>query len=129
MKNILFFGIAALVFWACSTGKEASRSSVSLSRDGQDSTEYEILIIDPGFDQWYALNYSPAKDYMEEYYHGKNILAAARWNEYYLNGRYRNVVASTVDYRPEVDYGMEVNRTLYWYFRYAETTYQVPLFE
>jgi hypothetical protein len=128
MKRVFFFGMAVLLFWTCSTNKETSKTSVSLAKNSPDSSQYEILIIDPEFDQWYQRNYVPSKDRPVEYYRGRNIQAVARWNEFFTTGRYRNVVESIVDYHPEIDYGIEVNRKLYWYFDYVETRYHIPLF-
>ena len=128
MKSRFFIGMIALLIWGCSPVKEVSKTSATLNQTGQDSTEYEILIIDPNFDQWYLLNYSPAKDYSKEYYRGKNIVAIANWNDYYLRGKYGRVIDAAIDYRPNVDYGIEVDRKLYWYFRYVVSEYKIRLF-
>jgi hypothetical protein len=128
MKRTFFFGITALLLWACSTSKDTAKTSVAVAKNDKDTSEYEILIIDPEFDQWYFRNYSESKDRPEEYYRGRNIQAVSRWNEYYTTGKYRNVVESIVNYYPEVKYGMEVNRKLYWYFEYVDSYYHVPLF-
>ena len=118
----------ALVVWACSPVKEAARTSAKLSQNGQDSSGYEILIIDPRFDQWYLLNYSPTKDYSNDYYRSKNLAAVTNWDEYYHTGRYNRVIDSSIDYWPNIDYGIEVNRKLYWYFKYVQNNYRIRLF-
>lgn len=100
-----------------------------LKPTNQDSTEYEILIIDPDFDRWYLLNYSPAKDHSQEYYRGKNHVAVINWNNYYRAGRYGRVIESLIDYQPTIDYGMEVDRKLYWYFTYVVSTYKIRLWD
>jgi hypothetical protein len=128
MKRTFFFGITVLLLWACSTSKDTAKTSVTVARNDKDTSEYEILIIDPEFDQWYYRNYSESKDRPKEYYHGRNIQAVSRWNEYYTTGKYRNVVESILNYYPEIDYGIEVNRKLYWYFEYVESYYHVPMF-
>jgi len=93
----------------------------------KDSTEYEITIIDPDFEQWYLLNYSPAKDYSNEYYHSKNQFGVTSWNEYFMNGKYHRVIENTITYDYNTDYGIEVNRKLYWYFRFIEEKYRIRL--
>lgn len=120
--------MALLMIWACSPVKEASTTSAALARDSLDSTVYDIVIIDPHFDQWYSLNYGPAQDRSNEYYRAKNHTAAIRWNDYYRSGKHSNVIESYLDYRPEVDYGIEVNRKLYWYFKYIRSNYRINLF-
>jgi hypothetical protein len=127
-KLSLITGIMALFFWACSPVKETAKTSATLSKNFQDSTEYEIHIIDPWFDQWYLINYSEAKDYTNEYYHNKNLIAVSNWNEYYRTGKYDLVIDSYIDYQPNIDYGIEVNRKLYWYFRYVREKYKIRLF-
>lgn len=128
MKASLFFGITVLLLWACSPAKEVSKTSASLTQKNGDSTEYEIVIIDPRFDQWYLVNFSPAKDHSNEYYRSKNNMAAINWNIYYHKGEQSRVIDSRIDFEPTIDYGIEVNRKLYWYFQYIEKSYRIRLF-
>ncbi len=128
MLRSFFIGILALVIWACSPVKNASKTSAHLTQKDQDTTEYDIVIIDPGFDQWYMANFSPAQDRTNDYYRTRNIVAVGNWNDYYRMGKHGNVIDSYIDYRPDVDYGIEVNRKLYWYFRYIKNKYRIYLF-
>ena len=128
MKLNLFFGIMALLVWACSPAREASKTSATLIKNSKDSTEYDILIIDTHFDQWYLLNYNPAKDYSNEYYRSKNMIAVINWNDYYRSGKYSRVIDSYIDYQSSIDYGIEVNRKLFWYFKFVIETYKISLF-
>jgi len=128
MKVIFFTGTMALLIWACSPVKEATKTSANLVHSSQDSADYEILIIDNTFDQWYLMNYSPARDNSNDYYRSMNLIAVANWNDYYRNGRYTQVIDSEINYHPETDYGIEVNRKLYWYFKFLTTNYGIRLF-
>ena len=112
---------------ACSPAKQVSKTSATLAQVSQDSTEYELIVTDIRFDPWYQLNYSEAKDRTEEYYRSKNIIAVVNWNEYYRLGKYINVIDSEINYQPGVDYGMELNRKLYWYFRFVQEEYGVKV--
>lgn len=114
--------------WACSPLKEASKTSATLASNSQDSTEYEVFIDDLKFDQWYLMNYSEAKDHSNEYYHSKNLVAVSNWNDYYRKGRYIQFMDSYINYEPQIDYGIEVNRKLYWYFKFVQDTYKIRLF-
>jgi hypothetical protein len=129
MKAGFSIGIIALLIWACSPARQASKTSATLKQASQDSTEYEIIILDILFDNWYLLNYSPAKDYTKEYYQTRNVVGVANWNYYYRSGRYTRVIESQIDYQPNVDYGIEVDRKLYWYFKYIVSTYKIRLFD
>jgi len=129
MKPGIVILIIALAVWACSPAKEVSGPTRAvLSETTQDSTEYELVIIDIRFDNWYLMNYSLAKDRSNEYYRMKNNFAAANWNAYYNSGRYHRVIDSYLDYWPNIDYGIELNRKLFWYFKFVEETYKIPLF-
>jgi len=128
MSRSILIGILALILWTCSPVKEASKTSAVMTQSSLDSTEYDIIIIDPGFDQWYLLNYSPSKDRLNDYYRIKNLIAVGNWNEYYRSGRYINIIDSYLDYRPEVEYGIELNRKLFWYFKYLKSKYRIRLF-
>jgi len=127
MKRCITFGIFALLVWACSPVKDTSKTSGSLALSSQDSTEYDIIIIDPGFDQWYLLNYNEAKDHSNEYYRNQNLIAVSDWNDYYRRDKFSQVVDSHIFYEPQTDYGIEVNRKLYWYFEYVKEKYGIKL--
>jgi len=127
MKLSIYMGIMALLVWACSPAKESVKTSAELKESEIDSTEYDIVIIDPHFDQWYLLNYNEAKDHANEYYRGKNYLAVSNWNDYYRRDRFSNVVNNYIYYEPHIEYGIEVNRKLYWYFKYVEEEYGIKL--
>jgi len=128
MKLSFVIGTMTLLIWACSPVKEASKTSATLTHNSQDSTEYEILIVDSQFDQWYFLNYNDAKDHSDDYYRTKNLIAVGNWNDYYRTGRYDRVIDATIDYHPDIAYGIEVNRKLYWYFKYFQGRYRIRLF-
>jgi hypothetical protein len=128
MKQSFFYGMLALLLWACSTVKESSKTPATLTKNCQDSTIYEITITDPGFEQWYLVNYSPSKDFTSDYYRNKNLLAVSTWNDYYRTGRHPRIIDFSIDYWPNIDYGIEVNRKLFWYFKYLEDNYHLHLF-
>ena len=129
MRTFLYLCLMALGIWACSTNKNATATSAKLARDMQDSTEYEVIIYDIHFDNWYLLNYSEAKDHSDAYYHSKNMVAASRWDDYYRSGKFINIVDSFINYQPQTDYGIEVNRKLFWYFTFVEEYYKIHLFD
>ncbi len=128
MKLLYLIGIVTMLVYACSPARNASKSAATVALSSQDSTEYEIYIDDMRFDQWYLMNYSEAKDHSDEYYRSRNLVAVPRWNDYYRQGNGIEVIDSYIDYQPQIDYGIEVNRKLYWYFKYIEEKYGIKLF-
>jgi hypothetical protein len=123
-----FIGIMTLLIGACAPVKEVPKTSAALIKDSKDTTEYQLIIIDPGFDQWYLINFTEAKDRSNEYYRYKDMVAVLNWNNYFSAGRYDRVIDSYIDYRPDIDYGIDVNRKLYWYFKYVDSVYGIYLF-
>lgn len=127
MKKLIFPFFFLLVVWSCSPSQK-NGSSERHSTIKSDSTEYEITIIDNEFDHWYLLNFAPSKDYSNEYYRSKNQIGVINWNDYFTRNRYHRVIEDYIFYNNSVDYGIEVNRKLYWYFKYIEDTYKISLF-
>jgi len=128
MKKLLFPVFILLLAWSCSSVQKTGTSEkhfVIIS----DSTEYEITIIDTEFDLWYLLNYSEAKDHTNEYYRSKNQVGVINWNGNYNRGRYQRVIENYINFDNSIDYGIEVNRKLYWYFKYTEDKFKIRLLQ
>ena len=128
MKKLTFLFIMLIAAWACSQSKEISTVQGKSPTLAMDSTEYMISIDDQGFEQWYLMNYSPAADRSNAYYRSQNRLGVSNWNQYFIRNKHSRVVGSDINYNPAEDYGIEVERRLYWYFKYIEENYQVRLF-
>jgi len=127
MKKLAFLGLVFMAVCACSSLKETSVSGKQAGPVVIDSTEYDITIIDPDFDRWYTVHYSPALERTNEYYRSMNSQGVINWNHYFTRNRYSTVIGSYINYNPSVDYGLEVNRRLYWYFRFIEENFRIRL--
>jgi len=129
MKALIFLIPVLLLAVACHTPRETGTNSgmKTAAEVLSDSTEYEITIIDPDFETWYQLNYSPAKERSESYYESMNVLGVNNWNIYFMRNRYPSVIGSHINYIPNHKYGIEVNRKLYWYFVYIESALGINL--
>jgi hypothetical protein len=72
-------------------------------------------------------NGKPASFYSREYYRNKNVFYASAWNSKVTERtRYnsRNYpFEEPIDYNPTIDYGLEVDYKLFWYFKYIENVY------
>jgi len=123
-----FLPILILLFaWSCSSTQKAG-SAESRPTIKSDSTEYEITIIDNEFDNWYLMNFAPSKDRSNEYYRSKNQVGVSSWNDYYTRNRYHSIIYDFIYFDNSLDYGIEVNRKLYWYFKYTEEKNNIRLF-
>jgi hypothetical protein len=114
---------------SCSTSKKlagATTDSKALAandtvRIANDSLEYEVIIIDPGFTGWLASRARPRGYYGQPYLENKNRLWVMEWNNRVLNPqRYGDMYSLTIDYQPTIDYGYEVNYLLYNYLVYFQ---------
>lgn len=127
MKKLLIFVMLVFAGWACTQQKEITQSPNDQKSVIIDSTQYQIWIIDPDFDRWYFLRFSPSLDRSNDYYRARNQIGVDNWNNYFTRGRYSRVINSYIYYNPSTDYGIEVNRRLYWYFKYVEENFRVRL--
>jgi hypothetical protein len=128
MKKTVFIilVILAAIYTDGFSQKKRDRFQVKADTVSADSVQYELIVIDPGFDTWLATK--PPRDfYSNEYYHLKNMFYVAEWNDRYLNARNKNLYETYIDYDNNIDYGIDLNYKLYYYFRYFEQTNHVTL--
>lgn len=126
MKALIYIGIIFSVLTGCARGPatvDKPGSPNLVSQQGSED-EYELTIIDPGFRTWFATYARPISYHSPAYYAQQNANYVKQWNILVdQQGRYRNVnypFENRIDYDPRVDYGVELNHELYWYFRYVE---------
>jgi hypothetical protein len=94
-----------------------------------EKTEYEITIIEPGFNQWLLSVARPEGYYEQSYLENRNQIMVFNWNQRVLEpSRYNsNLYEMQIDYQPNIDYGYEVNYKLYNYFIYFQRKYRQRL--
>lgn len=85
--------------------------------------EYEIIILETGFDSWLTTNAKPIHYYSEQFLKTKNRVYVANWNSRVLGAFNRDLYNFQIDYDYGIDYGIEVNYTLYNYFLFFEQKY------
>ena len=129
MKIPGIFGFMLVLLCACTSQKEIVKigPTKNIVVNVNDSTEYELLVFDPQFETWFMTNYSPAKDHSNEYYQSWNNQYVTDWNYHYMAGHYSSVFENYIDWDDSLNYGIELNRKLYYYFRYVETYLKVPI--
>ena len=136
MKSITTLLILGLFIVSCNSSKSSVKdlsSSNDVAQDtvriANDSLEYEILIIEPGFNSWLLTTAKPEGFYSQSYMENRNIQYVIEWNQRVLQPlRYdSNLYELQIDYQPQIDYGYEVNYKLYNYFIYFQLTYNQRL--
>ena len=138
MKNKIYI---VLIMLAIIIGCTTSKSVVSKAENPNPTTndtirianeglEYEVIIIDPGFNTWLASRSFPRFYHSQSYLENKNILWVREWNSRVLQPfRYNtSLYEVTINYNQNVDYGYEVNYLIYNYMVYFQNTYKQKLF-
>jgi hypothetical protein len=125
MRLYVFVLLAFFVLGACSTYSSfnqpnpvttnlADKASASI----EDSTEYELLILDVGFDSWFATRNTPAMAHSNSYYKNWNYQYVIEWNQKHSQGH--PYFENHINFDPFEDYGFDVNYKLYHYFLFVE---------
>ncbi len=100
--------------------------TVSISSDEND---YEITIIEPGFNAWLYGTARGRGFYSQQFMETRNILFVQEWNIRNLHPLTFDPILYElrIDYDSHTDYGYEVNYKLYNYFIYFQLTYKQRL--
>lgn len=128
MKNLVFLIVLIIFIPACAlfTVKERNAVKVVQDTDATDSTEYELVVFDQGFETWLLMQ--PSQQHSVEYFKSKNTMYVSEWNyRYQSSARYGGQYESYLDYDYFIDYGLEFERRLYYYFKYFEESNGVSL--
>ena len=128
MKRVLIVFLGALCLSACVTS-----NSVLVPRDKnlvdltEDQEEYELQVLDPGFETWFMTVWSPANDRSLSYYTLWNSRYVVEWNYKATQPGTSRFFNNMIAYDPSVNYGIEVERKLYYYFRWVDTKLGIPI--
>ncbi|MES2574958.1 MAG: DUF6146 family protein [Bacteroidota bacterium] len=138
MKNWLYILFLFVLIIACSTVKKdtivasSSKTSKTINdtiRIANDSLEYEVIIIDPGFSTWLNVHAFPRNFHSLSFLENKNQIYINEWNNRVLQPqRFNpNLYEMSIDYNPNIKYGYEVNYLIYNYMIYFQNTYKQKL--
>jgi len=126
MKNINF-SICVLIFIAgCSTKKDIVK--IEDHPGVTDSVQYELIVDEPGYDSWVATNSKPVWYHEKEYYRTWNVLYVTEFNYRVLNTNAGHPFTEMINYDRQIDYGLDVEYKLYWYFKFIEYKYNTKLY-
>jgi len=94
-----------------------------------DESDYEIIIIEPGFNSWLIRNARPKGFHSQQWLESRNAILVQSWNQRNLQPSVYdpNLYELRIDYDTRTDYGYEVNYKLYNYFLYFQLTYNQRL--
>ena len=135
MKNFLLIFIFGIFIYSCGNQQKTISSTTKNIPEGavliaNDSLEYEIIIIDPGFETFLNSIAKPANLYSQNYYETYNKLYVTEWNIRSRNPLKYNssIYENEINYDFNTDYGLDVNYKLFNYFKFVEYKYKQKFF-
>lgn len=132
MKNLIYIVVLGLFIYSCSSTKNRDFSKKEITanandtvRIANDSLEYEIIVIEPGFNLFINSIARPRGYYSQSYLENKNKFLVQEYNirvsqPFKFNP---NLYIQEINYDNSVDYGYEVNYMLYNYFVFFSREY------
>ena len=135
MKKVVYIIILAICTYNCATTKDrvlSVSSTDNLSdtlRIANDSLEYEIIIIEPGFNSW-LVTQRPRTYYSQQFLENRNRQYVIQYNQRVIQPQQfdPNLYIQRINYDSNIDYGLEVNYLLFNYFLFFERQYQQRFF-
>ncbi len=123
MKKLLLFSALALTLLSCNIQKQVTEnitSEVTISQE-EDSTKYELIVFDQGYETFLISQAKPKWYYTNNYYKSWNIRYVIEWNYRFRDPiKYGNFYETEIDYNPSEEYGIDLNYRLYQYFQFIE---------
>ena len=103
--------------------KSIAEKTSDTIRIANDSLEYEVIIIDSGFNSWLYGNAKPRGFYSESYLENRNQIYVTEWNNRVMQPqRYNNLYEMQINYDRNIHYGYEVNYLIYNYMIFFQIT-------
>ncbi|GGW97538.1 DUF6146 family protein [Salegentibacter mishustinae] len=136
MKNFIYIILLGLFVYSCGSTRDRklgdSQTNQDTVRIANDSLEYEIIIIEPGFNLFINSIARPEGYYSQQYLENKNRFLVSEFNQRVSQPQNYNpdLYLQEINYNPSIDYGYEVNYLLYNYFvffsRHYNQKFSVP---
>ena len=115
---------------ACNTQKSLSEADYAQEPavENTDSTEYDLIVLDVGFNAFLATQPYSKSYYSDQYYQNLNSRYCIEWNIRHANPmRYGDFYETQIPYDTSIDYGIDFNFKLYQYFQFVEKEYGIVL--
>lgn len=128
MKKIFSYMLFLAVIISCSVPRKTANVTITGEEEQKsDSISYELVILDPGFESWFVSHARPVWYHSQSYLETWNLQYVSAWNSKTTSGRNNRFFETFIDYRPNVDYGLELNHRLFYYFQYVEKKLKIPI--
>ena len=129
MKNLIYIFSILFIIISCSSApksnlnvNESTKKVSDTVRIANEELEYEVIIIDGGFNSWLNSVAQPRGFYSESFLENRNRIWVAEWNNRFLqpNRFNTNLYPMQINYESGVKYGYEVNYLIYNYLTYFQ---------
>lgn len=137
MKYLSTFLVVFVLIFSCKTTNTNIQNStedvVSKTSDtvriANDDLEYEIIIIEPGFNYWLESVAREKGYYSQQFLETRNIQLVLAYNQRVIQPHVYdpNLYEWQINYQRGIDYGYDVNYKLYNYFIYFQLKYKQQL--
>lgn len=130
LKHFLPILLIGILTWACSPKLNNNTNQKEKPvRIANDSLEYEVIIIDLGFNAYLNSTARPIDYYSQAYLKNWNRIYVTNWNFRFRNPTLYNqdIYQNLIDYQFDIDYGLEVDYKLFNYFQFAQIKYKINL--
>jgi len=127
MKKLLYIVIIASFFlFSCNSNKNFSAENTEkLTSDtihiSNPDLEYDVIIIDGGFTNWFNTYAKPKGFYTQSYLETRNKFWILEWNNRARNPlKYGMIYDMQINYENNINYGYNVNYMIYNYLVYFQ---------
>jgi len=130
MKKLVFLFAIALFAISCTPQTSNAKDSTIKSEikpEKNEDGEWDLEVLDTDFNYFMNTIARPMSMYSESYLKNRNIFLVNEWNSYYMSGRYRNIIESSIDYSPNENYGLKFEYKLYQVFVYVQWKYKLRM--
>lgn len=138
MRVLIFILVVGVLSFSCKANydKPVSDNEVEASEKLNDTVriasskeEYEIIVIEPGFNGWLQSIARPEGYYSQNFLENRNRQYVLNWNQRVIQPQQfdPNLYILQIDYDHSIDYGYELNYKLYNYFIYFQQKYKQRL--
>lgn len=137
MKTVLISTIIAIFIWSCSSNNNTIKHTANSNENiavndtikiSNDELDYEVIIIDPGFNSWLISRAKPRNFYTQSYLESRNAAWVQQWNINASSGfSNKNLYEMPINYDSNINYGYEVNYLIFNYLTYFQITNNVRL--
>lgn len=128
MKIFYVMPLLIVCFYAFTEITFAQNDTATLVPDTKPMIEakYDIVVFEPGYDM-YLKTQLPKNHYGASYYRNWNIHYVNEWNVRAVQNKLAGAYQEQINYNPLVEYGIELDYKLYYFFQFIEEKYHITL--